>query len=98
MSDKGTYNQVITSDKIEEEKERKGSVGTDRERGGVKAVRGPLGSIRGRQRSRDSQVSDVQEGSMRGRSLTLGNISESDFNGNHESFRGFPYLIYHLML
>lgn len=32
VSDKGTYNQVITSDKIEEEKERKGSVGTDRQR------------------------------------------------------------------
>lgn len=26
MSDKGSYNQVITSDKIEEEKERRGGV------------------------------------------------------------------------
>lgn len=57
------------------------------------AIRGPIGSIRERQ---VSQVSDVQGGSMGGRSLTLGNISESDFNGNDESFRGFSNLNYHV--
>lgn len=56
------------------------------------AVRGPLG-IRERQSDR-YQMHDW--GSMGGRSLTWRNISESDFNGNDESFQGFPQLIYHV--
>lgn len=50
------------------------------------AVRGPLGSIRERQSVRYQMY---KKGSMGGRSLTSGNISESDFNGNDESFQSF---------
>lgn len=58
----------------------------------MKAVRGPPGSIKGRQRSRDSQVRyQMYEGEvMGGRSVPSGNISESDLNGNDESFPVFP--------
>lgn len=50
------------------------------------AVRGPLGSIRERQ-SVKYQMYKGKYG--RKRSLTSGNILESDFNGNDESLRGF---------
>lgn len=60
------------------------------------AVRGPLGSIRERQRGGESCVSDERGGSMGGRSLTLENISQSGFNGNDDCFQVFPKLVYHL--
>lgn len=91
VSDKGRYDQVITSDRMEEEEERTGQVECwgRQKRAGTPAVRGPLCSIRERQRRRDSQPGiRCTRGKFGGRSLTSGNISESDFNGNDESFRG----------
>ncbi len=72
-SDKGRYNQVITSDKTEEEKEsRGGALERDRGRGGMKAVRGLPGPIRERQRRRDSQagIRCTRGGGKHGRKIT----------------------------
>lgn len=91
VSDKGRYNQVITSDKIEEEKGKRGRVLGERGRGVMKPVRGPPDSIRERQRIRDSQSGIRCTRGKYGRKITdTGNISESNFNENDESFRGFP--------